>query len=381
MRTPSFQLQVRDDPALLKLMLQDMRAAPDIYGPGNYWKNYEGVFLPELEGLGLKDFRRRRDSVLNSFGATDEPIGHSNHQLRPRGIRRTPSRRGNVNSLLLSAILTVPYLAKRLAGTRAFTGISQAGLGGLCCEYAALYGQAYGAERLESLDVSLWGNPVGLISYKDRAYTASFLNYYLNYAYCCRWVDFSSTKTVMELGPGAGKQVEVLRKAHPHLCFFLFDIPPQLYVCEQYLSAVFPGSVVSYRTTRQDGYVPEASPGRIFVMGPWMLPRLKELTWDFFWNAASLQEMEPSMALNYLSYVERGTRSGAYLDERMDGMHTAATPGEHGVLSPTTISHYRAGLPSFDTLDVSTHQFLPDVTMTSAYSRSFWTRKAASAGA
>ena len=39
----------------------------------------------------------------------------------------------------------------------------------------------------------------------------------------------------MELGSGSGKQVEVVAKLHPNVCYFLFDMPPQLYLCEPFL--------------------------------------------------------------------------------------------------------------------------------------------------
>src|SRR5688500_5880153 len=71
----SDQVQVEDNPALLTLMLNDLRTAPEEYRPTNYWQVHERRFLPELRRLGLKDFRRRNNSVLGSFGATDpEPL-------------------------------------------------------------------------------------------------------------------------------------------------------------------------------------------------------------------------------------------------------------------------------------------------------------------
>ena len=73
MRDASTVQQVSDDAGLLKLMMDDMAAAPELYRPGNYWKNYENLFVPEIANLGLRDFRRRRDSVLTTFGATDDP--------------------------------------------------------------------------------------------------------------------------------------------------------------------------------------------------------------------------------------------------------------------------------------------------------------------
>ena len=65
-------LQVSDDPALLDLMLADTRRAPALYKPTNYWAILERSLLKELRKIGLHDFRRRQNSVLCRFGATDQ---------------------------------------------------------------------------------------------------------------------------------------------------------------------------------------------------------------------------------------------------------------------------------------------------------------------
>ena len=92
-----YNMQVDDDLELLKRMCEDISHAPLCFQPTNYWKVYEKRFLPELFNKGLKDFRRRQDSILSSFGAVDlfflsqieaqwlRSIGHRNR--RPLGSR------------------------------------------------------------------------------------------------------------------------------------------------------------------------------------------------------------------------------------------------------------------------------------------------------
>ncbi|HET6460177.1 MAG TPA: hypothetical protein VFG29_05250 [Syntrophales bacterium] len=63
--------QVDDNPELLRRMCEAISRAPLCFQPTNYWKSYEKSFLPELYNKGLKDFRRRQDSILSSFGAVD----------------------------------------------------------------------------------------------------------------------------------------------------------------------------------------------------------------------------------------------------------------------------------------------------------------------
>src|SRR5689334_10215022 len=104
--------QVGDDVALLDLMLADLREAPDAYRPGNYWANYERLLVPELRQLGLRDFRRRRRSVLNSFGAPDfSPVSAA---LNVLPAERAADPRSRLRRLLLASVQRVEPASKIL---------------------------------------------------------------------------------------------------------------------------------------------------------------------------------------------------------------------------------------------------------------------------
>ena len=115
------------------------------------------------------------------------------------------------------------------------------------------------------------GSPEGVFSINEKFYTTSLLYYYIHYAYCCKYVDFNTIDTIMELGAGAGNQIGVIKRLHHHMTFYVFDIAPQLYVCQQYLSALFPDSVISYRQTRTMNELPEEQAGKIFIFGNWKI--------------------------------------------------------------------------------------------------------------
>ena len=157
---------------------------------------------------------------------------------------------------------------------------------------------------------------------------------------------------VVELGSGSGKQVEVIKKLHPTTRFLLFDIPPQLYVCEQYLKTVFPGQVVSYRETRDWSQLADPKPGQICILPNWKFPQTASTECDLFWNAASFQEMEPDVVANYLKYVRAAAKT-VFLQEKMDGKELALTPGMHGVRKQTTLRDYEVGLEGFQRVDLS----------------------------
>ncbi len=230
-----------------------------------------------------------------------------------------------------------------------------------------------GGKSICELEASTIGNPEDVFSIDGKTYTTSTLYYYLHYAYCCQYMNFDLIDTVMEIGSGSGKQIEIIKKLHPDICFYIFDMPLQLYVCEQYLSALFPNSVVSYEKTRLMKRIPEQRKGKIFIFGNWKLPELTDLNYDLFWNSASLQEMEPDVALNYLKYVNQQTNKYILLHECMEGMQLAAKKGEHGVLEKTTLEHYKKGLKDFQVQDLSKSTILPTASV-KTYSLSFWKR-------
>jgi len=339
--------QVEDDFDLLCLMMKDTASADAEYRPTQYWKQYEDRFLPELRKLGLHDFRKRRKSVLSSFGATD--LGQhidvaSSRIFSNRLTKRLPGWSAVIN---LANALVRPCESRLL-----WRGISLPDLFESTYQLVATVGKLNGARPLEELSVSLVGKPEEVFTKDGRNYTTSSLYYYLRYAYCCRFTCFDNNPLIVELGSGCGKQVEVIKKLHPGVRFLLFDIPPQLFVCEQFLKAVFPDQVVSYRETRERAQLGELKPGGIHILPNWKFPDIQSISVDLFWNAASFQEMEPNVVENYLRFVRVAAKE-VFLQEKMAGKEVARRHDEVGVKQPTTLKEYEAGLKGFTRVDLS----------------------------
>ncbi|MBI2585074.1 MAG: putative sugar O-methyltransferase [Rhodospirillales bacterium] len=344
---PRPSVQVDDDPELLALMRADGATAPAPYQTTNYWQFIDWKLMAELRQKGLRDFRARHQSPLASAGATDlRPLPphinlfafrvfNNRFTVRIAGYDRWLERIGLAISRRLPLAGDIHIATKKM--------------GKIALDRADYYGAKWRAKPLADACDSLIGNPEWVIEREGLPYTISFLNKYLDYAYCCPFIDFDSIRTVVELGPGSGRQAEVLKKFHPHLTLYLFDIPPQLYVCEQYLKKVFPDATVGYRKTRALDRLPEAD-GRIYLFSNAKFPLLGDRRIDLFWNAASLQEMEPDVVANYLSFVN-GFADAVFVQACMAGKQVARSPGFPGVLKPTTIEHYRFGLAGFECRD------------------------------
>ena len=244
----------------------------------------------------------------------------------------------------------------------------------LSWEYARAYGREAGARALEELSLCMAGNPEDAFAVDAKWYTRSGLFYYMQYAYAARHHSLGGQQIVVELGSGGGKQAEILRLAHPDLCLFLFDLPPQLYVAHQFLSTAFPNDVLPYQESRETSSLSAlAAPGRIILAGSWRFPEILSVRPDLFWNAASFQEMEPPVVANYLGMVNEVARA-AYLHQKMEGQEIAKRPGLTGVLEPTTLAHYRVALSNFELVDLSPTP-LPSARELALHSNSYWQRR------
>ncbi|MFN0032828.1 MAG: putative sugar O-methyltransferase [Flavobacteriales bacterium] len=361
-------IQVADDLPLLKMMTADMKAASHYYNPTNYWAFYEKVLMPELEGQGLADFRRRKHTVLRSFGATDnieKPLAdvRNSRLLYNKATRAIPGSNALFNAInrLATGFISLFPAWRQSIRQQPYN---------FCKEL----GEQLGAKPLDSFSYSDAGNPEDRIEVEGRLYTSKALYYYQRYVYAQRYFNFEKIKTLVELGSGSGKSIEVLKKLHPHITFVLFDISPQLYVCEQWLKTVFPGEVVGYRNCREMTTLDNLQPGKIYVFGAWHFPLLQGQKVDLFWNCASFQEMEPDVVANYLKYVNEAARE-VFLLEKMNGKETAEKEGEKGVLNPVTIEHYKQGLPAFAIKDIQTALHPDGRPMWNGYQESIWQRK------
>jgi putative sugar O-methyltransferase len=327
--------QVDDDIELLESMMSAQAEADPIFHTTNYWQRKCVQLAGYLREFGLKDFRRLDGAkktpqrVLASFGAIDRDAG-------------------------------LP-LAEALAAVQRRAGETQ-------------------AVSISRLPASRVGNPEGG-EVEGVFYTQSWLNFYLRYAYVSRFMNLGG-KTIVEIGGGSGKQAHMLKLAHPDATIILFDIPPQLYVANQYLLKCFEGQnvVVGYRDASRIRSSDAFEKGKIYVLGNWQIPLLKDFSFDLLWNAASFQEMEPPVVRHYLDFC-RGARN-VYLMEVMDGQSVAPTAGQNGVLEATTLETYKDCLRQYALSDLCHAPLaIPVMPLNWRYSESFWQQKRQSAKA
>jgi putative sugar O-methyltransferase len=334
--TPAYDTikQVPDDQELIALMMTELDKADELYKPTNYWKFYEKMFLPEIKKNGLYNFRRRRHSLLESFGATDTLL---RGRFLPKYKFKGSGRIANFIENILWANPIYPLT----------------GLTSIEPDWVTQYFYRHMQKKFRSINLdlnkcptSLYGNPEDVAEIDSGYWSFSHLNYCSIIADVAAHINFEKKKFICELGAGAGKNIEILAKLLPDATLLLVDIPPQLYVSNQYLTAVFKERVLAFRKAislkvEGDNNFYDLIKGKIIILPTWLLPQWRNVKIDLFWNCASFMEMEPHVVKNYLEIVKDMKPEHIYISAELEGNYWGEwKPGRGGTKKPVFSNYY-----------------------------------------
>ncbi len=178
------------------------------------------------------------------------------------------------------------------------------------------------------------------------AWSMAHLQYCSMLADAARYIVFKPDSILCELGPGLGRNVEIIARLFADATVLLFDIPPQLYVANQYLTAVFGPRVVPYRRAVSivpdpAGELPESVKGKIIILPSWRMPAWASTRIDVFWNSASFHEMEPDVVRNYLKLVVEMRARWIYINAMPGGNYWGEwKPGSGGTKERVLDAYY-----------------------------------------
>lgn len=132
--------------------------------------------------------------------------------------------------------------------------------------------------KLIELNDELLGNPPEKFEVRGKKYSFNFVQYFYRALMIEKYLQVSNSVYFFEIGAGYGGQAEVLLKMFPQLRICLTDIPPQLYVIEQYLKSLFPGEVLGYADTINMQTIDRnvLSEKRVVIVAPWELNKIQD---------------------------------------------------------------------------------------------------------
>ena len=305
---------MKNEKELLLEMLEDMRKAPEVYRPSRYWKGYVARNTAWLLRHDINNFRNY-DAPFRSFGGGAERLSDEDYQRIKATYRKSRILKGITACLL--------KLRDRFPELRTHVNLLLPTFHMTNMEYRSHYQKELFLQQLESsvsespellkFSDQCFGQPSDVVEFKGSHYTSNFYLKVKEYFFVKRYIDFAQVESVLEIGPGYGAQMDVILQDNEQIRGCLVEIPPQLYLAQQYLEACFPGEVCKYHEVKKMGVANALRDFRVICLAPWQIKELPENAFDFFWNMASFQEMSPDVVKNYASYVQRATKKFLYI--------------------------------------------------------------------
>ena len=336
-------IQIEDNSVLLQEMWEAQLKADPLYKPGNYWDTYSKVFIPELKTKGLHDFKRRKFSILGSFGATD---------LNLLTLRNLPTwlEKLKTKKILWHAVPHISDVIEWILKPIERLYLKQFSANDVFDYFYPRISEKFSQKGwdLKNFSMSDIGNPDEKVPYDGKIWSRHHLEMASIFIEALEKSEFPKDGTLVEIGPGIGRNTEFFATAYPDATIILFDIVPQIYVLNQYLKKRFPERFISYEQTRSVELKKISSyKGKILLFPTWDIPNFKKLKIDYFWNSASFQEMEPFIVKNYLEIIKSMSPDYIYLNQLPTGNYWGENPSENGgTKEPVTESLYQKGLES-----------------------------------
>lgn len=287
--------QIPEDFELLKSMTQDSQTAPGIYRPGPYWLSTAISSDRAIRKYGIGDFRGGSNTIGKSYAGNTllDARGTLFHGFRKSAgfILKHVFPFHRIFNYQLS--LSQQYFRDSMYYKNKFISESQT-----INDLLSRYRFPADTTRGGCLDFS------GIEPHRRSNHYLGLLDIHDFFA---GHIDFSSARSVFEIGGGFGANLHILIENYGNLKKFVYlDIVPNLYVATQYLKSFYGDRIISYDRTRnlsKIGFSPNDDL-EVLCVAPYQIERL-DVEIDIFQNSNSFVEMPIPVVKNYAEHVER----------------------------------------------------------------------------
>jgi putative sugar O-methyltransferase len=302
-------------------MRQELAAAPAVDQPSAFWTAMGEVNERVLDWSGEAKFKRTLNQNYFNFIpiAPDDPRMTRLRRLVPDFTQNTLDRYAiedpDRDPSSWMSFYPNYYIFKDPDGARKRE---------LYREYLALMYE-YALERdrsglLATLDEPTLGNPIG-VHRNGRLISQDLVNSVRerNSIIGAMEANTDAHFTLAELGAGYGRLGYILLKT-TKCRYFVFDIPPALYVSQWYLTTLFPKRrAFPFRRFRTfEEIESELSQADIAFFTPNQLTKFPAGYFDLFANISSIHEMRRDQIKHYMELMGRTTKSALYLKQQKD---------------------------------------------------------------
>lgn len=280
----------------LQLMYDELEAAPKIYSPSNFWDNLGKEHFVQLADKDVKNFKRTVNTRYFNWGI----LGILRHQLKP------------ILSELFSGNIA-PIFSSRYElsnnANRYNKDFNILGQNIYKVFVASLYDYVSRIDRmnlLRKIEEPQLGNPY-IVWYKNLRISQDLCNSIHEFYSIMDNIKLGKKAEIAELGAGYGRTAHIFLKALPDISYTIIDIPPALYIAEEYLSSLFPKKkIFNFRHfDKFKNIEKEYKTARIRFLTPNQIEMLPRGTFDLVINISSLHEMDRHQIKNYLKQIGR----------------------------------------------------------------------------
>ena len=269
--------------------------------PSKYWVALNKKNLEQLEKYGYENFKRTiaLDYFTWLVSPWDEQIKYLVGNLPVRTVIKNVFR----------TLLTRKHKCFNWAQSLSYNFITY-----MVYEYVLRNDKAC---LLDNLDEPAEGNPPE-VYLKRKLISQDLANSVLEFkAVMDSGIDKKAIKTIIELGAGYGRTAYVFLKLIPGVRYFIVDIPPALYIAQEYLSHQFKNKkIFGFRKFKQFSEIKEELENSdIAFFLPTQLEALPDKAADLFINISSLHEMNKGQINYFFNQIGRLTGKYFYFKE------------------------------------------------------------------
>jgi len=284
---------------ILQSMFEELARGDEVYLPSKFWQSYNQKNVAQLDQEGLANIKQ---TVAQNYFTW--VIG-----------RGTDQYNWLVKQMQWWDWPLIRHGAKKFDPSSRLTQIQQSDL---VLFTRMLWRVAERLDRecvLRNLEEPVEGNPFRFY-WKGKLISQDLANSVIEY-YSIR-EHFTPAKearaTIAELGAGYGRNAFLFLKALPKCRYVIIDIPPSLYIAQNYLTQVFPDKrAFTFRPFRNFASVEaEFQASDIAFLLPHQAAMLPAKCMDLFLNISSLHEMTLDQIRAYFRMIDFLTRGYFY---------------------------------------------------------------------
>lgn len=290
----------------LSKMLDALNSAPKIYVPSDFWQMLNTVHIKKLDIDGFDSFKRSINKAYFNWGIS----GIYLHQLQ---VFFSEICRGNIAPMLRSKFIDKNFSGKVFVKFEFLSRLIYR------IYVAYLYDYVSRIDRLgllKKISEPLLGGPF-LVKYRNRLISQDLCNSIHEFYSITKEADINKELKVGEIGAGYGRLAYVFLKALQKSSYCIIDIPPALYIAQEYLRKLFPREkIFLFRPfTNFEDIEHEFVNARVKFLLPYQIEYLPKSYFDIMINISSLHEMRRDQIDNYIKQENRLTQGFVYLKQ------------------------------------------------------------------